>query len=59
MKYGKDGKFIDVTTKKVGNFAIVQIINYGDPIPAIDLPYIFDRFYRVENLEIEMMVDLD
>ncbi|KGJ48000.1 sensor histidine kinase [Paraclostridium dentum] len=49
MKYGKNGKFIDITTKKVDNFAIVQIINYGDPIPAIDLPYIFDRFYRVEK----------
>ncbi|WP_334307543.1 ATP-binding protein [Paraclostridium sp. AKS81] len=24
-------------------------MNYGDPIPAIDLPYIFDRFYRVEK----------
>ncbi len=29
--------------------AIVQVINYGQAIPSIDLPYIFDRFYRVEK----------
>ena len=30
MKYGKDGKYIDIVTKKEDNMAIVQIINYGE-----------------------------
>lgn len=29
--------------------AVVQVINYGQSIPSIDLPHIFDRFYRVEK----------
>ena len=29
--------------------AVIQIINYGQSIPTVDLPYIFDRFYRVEK----------
>jgi len=28
---------------------IIEIINYGDPIPSIDVPFIFERFYRVEK----------
>lgn len=49
IKYGKDGRYIDITTEKIDDMAIIKIINYGEPIPAIDLPHIFDRFYRVEK----------
>lgn len=49
IKYGKDGKYIDIVTQKEGNMAIVQIINYGEAIPMVDLPHVFDRFYRVEK----------
>lgn len=49
IKYGKDGNYIDIVTKRKDNMAIVKIINYGEPIPTIDLPYIFDRLYRVEK----------
>lgn len=49
MRYGKDGKFIDIKVKKEESMAIVQVINYGEPIPLVDLPHIFDRFYRVEK----------
>lgn len=49
MKYGNDGKYIDIVTRKQDNMAMVKIINYGDPIPILDLPHIFDRFYRVER----------
>lgn len=49
IKYGKEGKYIDIVTKKEDNMAIVKIVNYGEPIPTIDLPHIFDRFYRVEK----------
>ena len=49
IKYGRDGFYVDVTTKMEENMAVVQVINYGQSISAIDLPYIFDRFYRVEK----------
>ena len=49
IKYGKDGFYVDVTTKLEENVAVVQVINYGQAIPSIDLPHIFDRFYRVEK----------
>ena len=29
--------------------AVVRIRNYGDPIPAQDLPHLFERFYRVDK----------
>lgn len=29
--------------------AVARVINYGEPIPARDLPYIFDRFHRVDK----------
>ncbi|RDY22675.1 sensor histidine kinase [Romboutsia maritimum] len=49
IKYGKDGYYIDLFTKKEDDMAVVQIINYGEPISPIDLPYLFDRFYRIEK----------
>ena len=49
MKYGKDGGYIDVVTSKEKSMAVVEIINYGESIPILDLPHIFDRFYRVEK----------
>ncbi|MGV2644271.1 two-component sensor histidine kinase, partial [Clostridium perfringens] len=32
-----------------GNQVSISFTNYGDPIPERDLPFIFDRFYRVET----------
>ncbi|NJI81062.1 GHKL domain-containing protein [Clostridioides difficile] len=49
MKYGKDGLYVDIVTEKKEDMAIVKVINYGEPIPVLDLPNIFDRFYRVEK----------
>jgi signal transduction histidine kinase len=49
IKYGRDGFYVDITTKIEENMAVVQVINYGQSISSIDLPHIFDRFYRVEK----------
>ena len=49
LKYGKDGYYVDIKIKKDEDTAIVQVINYGEAIPVVDLPNIFDRFYRVEK----------
>lgn len=48
IKYGK-GDYLDICTYKEDNFAVIEVINYGNPIESIELPFIFDRFYRVEK----------
>lgn len=50
IKYGSEGKFVDIDIiQEDDGQVVVQINNYGDPIPERDLPFIFDRFYRVEQ----------
>ena len=49
ITYGKHSKYIDIVTSKEDNTAVIKVINYGDPIPVLDLPHIFERFYRVEK----------
>lgn len=45
-KYSSDR--IEVSAKADGT-ALVQIKDYGDGIPKESLPYVFDRFYRVDK----------
>lgn len=50
MTYGKEGKRIDIYIRRLDvRTALAEVVNYGEPIPAIDLPHIFDRFYRVDK----------
>ncbi|MDQ8733186.1 HAMP domain-containing sensor histidine kinase [Paenibacillus sp. LHD-38] len=49
IQYGHAGKFIDIQVERLHEEAVIRIINFGDPIPAKDVPYIFDRFYRVDR----------
>lgn len=49
IRYGEDGYYVDIEIEKVEDVGVVKIINYGEPIPVVDLPHIFDRFYRVEK----------
>jgi signal transduction histidine kinase len=49
MLYGKDGKRVDIAISAAQATVDVEVINYGDQIPALDLPYLFDRFYRVDK----------
>lgn len=49
MVYGREGKYAVLNVKKNETEAIVEVINYGEPIPASDIPFIFDRFYRADK----------
>ncbi|MGH4124446.1 MAG: sensor histidine kinase [Clostridium sp.] len=49
MNYGSGTEYIDICTRKENNSAVIEVINYGEPIPSIDVPFIFERFYRVEK----------
>ncbi|MEW6522405.1 MAG: HAMP domain-containing sensor histidine kinase [Bacillota bacterium] len=52
-QYGKEGQYADLAWRREGSEAVVEVINYGPPIPADDLPRIFERFYRVEKSRAE------
>lgn len=49
VKYTKRGEKITIELITYTNVAKIVITNYGTEIPQKDLPYIFDKFYRVES----------
>ncbi|WP_144376879.1 cell wall metabolism sensor histidine kinase WalK [Paenibacillus sp. FSL A5-0031] len=49
MNYGRDGKQVVVTVQLEGSAAVIEVINFGEPIPMMDIPHIFERFYRVDK----------
>lgn len=48
IRYGKEGRVIDVKVREEANSAVVEIINYGDIIPEKYLEKIFQKFYRLD-----------
>lgn len=48
IKYGADGKNINLRLEVKDTEVIVTITNYGEVIPKKDITHIFEKFYRVE-----------
>lgn len=48
IKYGADGKNVNLHLEVKNKEVIVSITNYGEVIPKKDLAHIFEKFYRVE-----------
>jgi len=49
IKYGSDGKRIDVKIHASQQTVDIAVINYGKVIPEEELPHLFEKFYRVEQ----------
>lgn len=55
IKYGADGKMMKLSVIELEDQVYVSITNYGKVIPQEKLPYIFDKFYRVDESRTERM----
>lgn len=49
IKYGAEGKEINIRIECGEKYTTVFVINYGKVIPKEELPLIFDKFYRLEQ----------
>ncbi|WP_127492453.1 sensor histidine kinase [Paenibacillus glycanilyticus] len=49
IQYGKEGRQIDIAVWSERGQAVVEIANYGEPLPASVIPLLFERFYRGEQ----------
>ncbi len=49
VKFTDDGGEIEFSLKNDGKYAVLKIRNTGSGIPEKDLPFIFERFYKVDK----------
>ena len=51
IKYGAEGKkvIVRINAEPENDAVEVQVINFGYVIPEKDVPYLFDKFYRVDQ----------
>lgn len=57
IKYSPQKSYIKIVVKKHDKKAIVSITDQGIGIKAVDLPYIFDRFYRADHSRSKIKAD--
>jgi two-component system, OmpR family, phosphate regulon sensor histidine kinase PhoR len=54
IKYTEPGGTISVSVNLEENQIILEVCDTGIGIPAVDLPFIFDKFYRASNASAEV-----
>jgi len=55
IKYTAHGGALAVRVSQEQNQVILQVADTGIGIPALDLPYIFDKFYRASNASADLV----
>ncbi len=50
VKYNREGGFVSITVDTEDGMCVLQVEDNGIGIPEVDLPRIFDRFYRVDKM---------
>jgi signal transduction histidine kinase len=51
IKYSPPGESIAVTVRTIGDDVEVDVADHGSGVDAVDLPHIFDKFYRGRRSE--------
>ncbi|MFC4322401.1 sensor histidine kinase [Litchfieldia salsa] len=49
LKYSKSKEVVDIKVNLNDQHVFISVIDFGEGIPNTDLPYIFDRLYRVDK----------
>ena len=52
-RYGQDGRYIDIACRIEGQEAVVSVTNYGNSIPANELPHLFEMFYTGDRARVQ------
>ncbi|PKM72504.1 MAG: sensor histidine kinase [Firmicutes bacterium HGW-Firmicutes-16] len=50
-KYGKDGKVIEVSLEKHGDYVVIKVRDHGSGIPPSELPFVKKKFYKGSSKE--------
>lgn len=51
VEYSKMSKFIDISVGREASKVILEFTSYGESIMPMDIPYIFQRFYKTKKSE--------
>lgn len=50
-KYGKDGKIIEISLERQGDYALIRVRDHGPGIPETELPFVKKKFYKGSSKE--------
>lgn len=50
VKYISNGRSIRITAEQLNEHCVVYFTDSGEGIPEEELPFLFDRFYRVDRV---------